>query len=307
MNAMGLTIGQVALAALMDVAYAFAIGSALLERWLALEGQPARVAWHRARASLVAASFALVLADALWLVYEAASMSGLALLPAIGMIPTVIVQTHAGHAWCIAFAGAVLALATALAGRGGRIGEAAFGLAAVMVAVGKASIGHAADAGPWSVAIGIQALHLLATGLWGGVTLAGGLAVLRALDTSTTRGALIRVAGRVSYVAGIALVVVLGTGLFNALRGLGGSLAPLSESGWGHVLTLKGALVLLAVLLGGLNRTAALPRLRRTASTTDAHTFNNVLHLEALVMIAIFVVAAVLAHMPPGYMSMSMH
>ena len=51
----------------------------------------------------------------------------------------------------------------------------------------------------------------------------------------------------------------------------------------------------------------ALPRLRRTASTTDAHTFNNVLHLEALVMIAIFVVAAVLAHMPPGYMSMSMH
>lgn len=304
MNAMGITIGQVALAALMDVAYAFAIGSALLERWLAFEGQLARVAWQRARASLVAASFALVLADALWLVYGAASMSGLALMPAIGAIPAVIGQTQAGHAWCIAFGGAVLALATALASRGGRAGQATFALAAIIVALGKASIGHAADAGPWSAAVGVQALHVLATGLWGGVTLAGGLAVLPALNTSTTRGALIRMAGRVSYVAGMALAVVVATGLFNAQRGLDGSLAPLSESGWGHVLTLKGALVLLAVLLGALNRTSALPRLRRTASTTDAHTFNNVLHLEALVMIGIFVVAAVLAHMPPGYLSM---
>ncbi len=304
MNAMGITIGQVALAALMDVAYAFAIGSALLERWLAFEGQLARVAWQRARASLVAASFALVLADALWLIYGAASMSGLALMPAIGAIPAVIGQTQAGHAWCIAFGGAVLALATALASRGGRAGQATFALAAIIVALGKASIGHAADAGPWSAAVGVQALHVLATGLWGGVTLAGGLAVLPALNTSTTRGALIRMAGRVSYVAGMALAVVVATGLFNAQRGLGGSLAPLSESGWGHVLTLKGALVLLAVLLGALNRTSALPRLRRTASTTDAHTFNNVLHLEALVMIGIFVVAAVLAHMPPGYLSM---
>jgi putative copper resistance protein D len=261
----------------------------------------ARLAWQRARASLVAASFALVLADGLWLVYEAASMSGLALMSAIGAIPTVLERTQVGHAWCIAFGGAVLAFATALASRGGRAGQFAFGLAAVIVAIGKASIGHAADAGPWSAAVAVQALHVLSTGVWGGVTLAGGLSVLPALDASTTRGVLIRVAGRVSYVAGMALVVVLATGVFNAQRGLGGSLTPLSESGWGHVLTLKGALVLLAVLLGALNRSSALPRLRRTASTTDAHTFNNVLHLEALVMVAIFIAAAVLAHMAPGY------
>ena len=303
MNVTGLTIGQVALAALMDIAFALAIGSALLERWLAVEGQVARVACQRARASLIAACLALVLADALWLLYESATMSGLALLPAIGTIPTVLGQTHVGYAWSVAFAGAVLALATALSSRGGRTGQALFGLATVVVALGKASIGHAADAGPWSIAVAVHALHVLAKGLWGGVTLAGGLFVLPALDGSTTRGLLIRIAGRVSYVAGMALAVVLATGVYNALRGLGGSLAPLSESGWGHVLTLKGALVLLAVLLGALNRTSALPRLRRTASTTDAHTFNNVLHLEALVMIGVFIVAAVLAHMAPGYVS----
>lgn len=301
MNVTGLTIGQVGLAALVDIAFALAIGSALLERWLALEGQPARVAWQRARASLVAACFALVLADVLWLLYASASMSGLALMPAIGTVPTVLGQTQVGFGWCIAFAGALLALATALASRGGRAGQGVFVVAAVVVAVGKASIGHAADAGPWSAAVAVQALHILATGLWGGIALAGGLFVLPALDSSTARGVLIRIAGRISHAAGMALAVVLATGLYNAVRGLGGSLAPLSESGWGHVLTLKGALVLLAVLLGALNRTSALPRLRRTASTEDAHTFNNVLHLEALVMIGVFIVAAVLAHMAPGY------
>ncbi len=298
----GLSVGQVALAALMNITYAFAIGSTLLERWLAFEGQFARLAWQRARASLVAASFALVLSDVLWLLYQSASMSGLSLVRAIPEIPIVLGQTQVGHAWCVAFGGAILMLATALASRGGRAGQAVFWLAALVVALGKASIGHAADAGPWSIAVAVQALHVLSTGLWGGVVLAGGLSVLPTLDTSTTRGVLIRIAGRVSYVAALALVVVVATGLFNAQRGLGGSLAPLSGSGWGHVLTLKGALVLLAVLLGALNRTLALPRLRRTASTTDAHTFNNVLHLEALVMIGIFIVAAVLAHMAPGSM-----
>lgn len=300
MNAMGLSIGQVALAALMDIAFAFAIGSALLERWLSFEGQLTRAAWHRAHASLAAATFALALSDALWLVYQSASMSGLGLVMALGAVPTVIGQTHVGQAWCVAFAGAILAMAAALASRGGRGGQATFWVAAVLIAVGKASIGHAADAGPWSIAVAVQALHVLATGAWGGVVLAGGIVVLPALDTSITRGTLIRMAGRVSNVAATALVAVVATGLFNAQRGLGGSLEPLSASTWGHVLTLKGALVLLAVLLGALNRTSALPRLRRTASTTDTHTFNNILHLEALVMIGVFIVAAVLAHSAPG-------
>lgn len=303
MNVSGLAIGQVALAALMDIAYAFALGSALLEHWLALEGQGARPARERARASLVAASFALVLADGLWLLYQSAQMSALPLSSAFGEVPTVLGRTHIGHAWCVAVGGAVLALAATLAGRGGRGASAVFALAAVIVAMGKASMGHAADAGPWSLAVAVQALHLAATGLWGGIALAGGLAVLPVLDSSTTRGVLIRIAGRISYVAAMALAVVIATGLFNAQHGLGGDLAPLSHSGWGHVLTLKGALVLFAVLLGALNRTSALPRLRRTASTTDAYTFKNILHLEALVMVGVFIVAAVLAHMAPGYVA----
>lgn len=305
MNANGLLIGQVALAALTNIAFSFAIGSALIERWLAMDGAlapsaPSHAAWHRARGSLIAAAFALVLADAGWLLYQAASMSGTGLVAAIGVVPTVLGATHVGHAWSIAFGGAALLLITALASSGGRFGQTAFWLAAVVVAVGKASIGHAADAGPWSAAVGIHTLHVLSTGVWGGIVVAGGFAVLPALDASVARGALIRLAARVSTTSLIALGGVVLTGALNAERGLGGSLAPLQASTWGHVLTLKLALVLLAVLLGGLNRTSALPRLRRSASTTDAHTFNNVLHLEALVMIGVFIAAAVLAHSAPG-------
>ena len=49
----GLWIGQVAMAALMNVAFAFAVGSALLGAWLADDAQariaPARPAWLRSQ------------------------------------------------------------------------------------------------------------------------------------------------------------------------------------------------------------------------------------------------------------------
>ncbi|MET5020281.1 CopD family protein, partial [Burkholderia pseudomallei] len=59
------------------------------------------------------------------------------------------------------------------------------------------------------------------------------------------------------------------------------------------------ALLALALVLAALNRFSALPRLRRTASTEDAHTFRKVLHLEALAMIGVFIAAAVLSSTEP--------
>ena len=306
MNASGLLIGQVALTALVHVAFAFAIGSTLFERWLAADGAlartaPSHAAWHRARASLMAAAFALVLAEGGWLLYEAGAMTGAGVAGGLAALPDVVGTTHVGHAWCVAFAGAAWLLMAALLSRGGRFGAGMFWLGALASAAGTAAIGHAADAGMPSLGWAMQAVHVLATAVWGGVVLAGGLVVLPALDTSITRIALIRLADRVSNVSLAAFCVVLISGLVGAQRGLGGSLAALRGTAWGHVLTLKLALVLLAVVLGALNRTSALPRLRRSASTLDAHTFRNVLHLEALVMVAIFVTAAVLGLTPPGH------
>ncbi|WP_345811654.1 CopD family protein [Paraburkholderia sp. PREW-6R] len=301
----GLWFGQVAMAALMNVAFAFAVGSALLGAWLARDAQakvsPARPAWARAQRAMLTATVVLVLADLGWLLYQAASMSGVTLPAAIGVVPTVLTQTHVGRGWAIAFAGALLLLGTAMTSQTGTLRNALLWVAVIVVSVGKASLGHAADAGPASAAIVMQTLHVLVTAVWGGLAMAAGLSVLPALGTSTARGMLIRTATQVSNVSVVAVVLVLISGLFNAVRGSGGSFEAIELSTWGHVLTLKLTLVALALVLGGLNRFSALPRLRRTASTMDAHTFVNVLYLEALAMIGVFVAAAALSHSVPAF------
>lgn len=306
MNGDGLIYGRTALGALTAVAFAVAVGSMLCERWLAAEGglmpnASSHPAWSRSRASLIAAAFALLLADAGWLLYQSAAMGGVGLGAALAVMPDVIGKTHVGHAWSIAFGGAALLLVGALLYRGGQLGQIVLWAAAIVHAAGAGTLGHAADAGLVSLAAGEQLAHSLSTAVWGGVVLAGGFIVLPALDTSTTRTALIRLAEHISRASLIAFCVVLATGIAGALRGLDNDLAALRSSVWGHVLTLKLALVLLALVLAVLNRTSVLPRLRRTASTMDAHTFCNIVHLEAFVMVGVFVVAAALVQCPPPY------
>lgn len=305
MSVDGLWIGQVAMAALMNVAFAFAVGSALLGAWLAKDAQakvsPARPAWLRAQRSMLTATVVLVLADLGWLLYQTASMSAVSLPNAFSMIPTVLARTHVGYAWCVAFVGALVLLLTALSRPTGTLRNAFLWLAVIAIAGGKASLGHAVDGGSMSAAIGVHILHVLATAVWGGLVLASGLAVLPALGTSTARGMLIRTAMQISNVSIVAVLFVLLTGAFNGVRGSGGSLSAIELSTWGHVLMLKLALVALALVLGGLNRFSALPRLRRTASTMDAHTYTNLLYLEALAMLGVFVAAAALSHTAPAF------
>ncbi|CAB3757868.1 CopD family protein [Paraburkholderia humisilvae] len=303
----GLWIGQVAMAALMNIAFAFAVGTALLAAWLAKDAQvkvaPARPAWLRAQRSMQTAAIVLVLADLGWLLYASASMGGVSLPAALGVVPTVLAQTHVGYAWTVAFGGAVLLLLTSLASHTGMLRNALLWLAVIAVAAGKASLGHAADAGAASPAVGLQTLHVLAASVWGGLVLAAGFAVLPALGASVARGVLIRTATQVSNMSLVAVAFVLLTGVFNAVRGSGGSFSAIDQTTWGHVLFLKLALVALALVIGGLNRFSALPRLRRTASTMDAHTFANLIYLEAMVMIGVFAAAAALADSVPGFVA----
>ncbi|SIT39498.1 putative copper export protein [Paraburkholderia piptadeniae] len=303
----GLWIGQVAMAALMNIAFAFAVGSALLGAWLANDAQakiaPARPAWLRAQRSMQAAAIALVLADLGWLLYQAAEMAGVSLPEAFGVVPTMLSQTHVGFGWSVAFGGALVLVLVSFARQTNMLRNALLWLAVIAIAGGKASLGHAADAGLGSAAIGMQTLHVLTTTVWGGLVLAAGFSVLPALGTSIARGVMIRTGTQLSNVSLVAVVFVLLSGVFNAARGSGGSFNAITGSAWGHVLTLKLVLVALALVMGGLNRFGALPRLRRTAATMDAHTFSNVLYLEALAMLGVFAAAAVLSHSVPGYVA----
>ena len=299
-----LWIGQVAMAALVNVAYAFALGSALYGAWLESVGRspvsPAHAAWLRAQRSLRAAAIVLVAALAVWLLYESASISGEPLPDAFGVISTVLTQTHVGLAWSVTFGGAVVLLVTAFRATGA-VRDGVLWLALIATALGHAGLGHAADSGFASAAVGVQALHILSVSTWSGIVMAGGLVVLPALGASTARGILIRTSGQVSNVAVFAVGIVLATGVFNGLRGTGGKLAALTDSAWGHVLLIKLAFVVVVLAMGGYNRLAVMGQLRRTASTAAARRFVNVIHLEAIVMIGVLVLAAVLARSVPGY------
>lgn len=307
MNDDPLWLAQIAFAALGDIAFASTLGAVLMNGWLSKEKafaaiSPARFGWARARR--IGSGGALVLAFAnlvlLWL--QAASMSGVPVMEAGASVWTVLTATHAGTGWAIAFAGSVLLVLATASGApmgAGRLAFAAIG--ALVAAAGKASVGHAADAGAFSVAEVVQTAHLLATGVWGGVVIAGAFAVLPALGTSLARAFLIRIAGKMSTIAVVAVALVIATGVFNALRGLGGAASVLQESVWGHVLIVKAVLVVTALIFGALNRWSALPRLRRTASTVDAHTVTNVMRVEGLLMVGVFVAASVLSHSVPGF------
>ncbi|HEY1611012.1 MAG TPA: CopD family protein, partial [Paraburkholderia sp.] len=224
--------------------------------------------------------------------------SGNRLPNAFSVVPTVLTQTHVGAAWTVTFAASFVLFVCAFFGASVPRDGVAW-LAVIVVAAGRAALGHAADAG--MAAVGVHTLHVLSASVWSGIVMAGGLSVVPALGASTARGVLIRTSSQMSTVALFAVGVVIVAGVFDAIRGTGGSVAALLHSTWGHVLLLKATLVALALGLGALNRWSALPRLRRTASTADARDFANVLYLEALVMIGVLVVAAALAHGAPGY------
>ena len=296
---------QVCFAALADLAFACALGALILDAWLSGEQafapvSPARLGWRRARRAGIGAAIVLVLCNFVSLWLQSAAMSGAPLTEAGASLGLVATGTHAGIGWSVGLAGSVLLLLAAA--QGGALSAARAGLAmlaVLIVAAGKSAVGHAADAGAFSVAESVQALHLLATAAWGGIVIAGAF-VLPVLDTSVARASLIRIVARMSRAAALAVAFVVVTGAFNAWRGMGATPAVLTASTWGHALIVKLALIAAALAFGALNRWSALPRLQRSASTMDAHTVINVMRIEAVMMAGVFVAAAVLSHSVPG-------
>jgi putative copper resistance protein D len=307
MNGDPLWLAQVVIAAFADIAFACTLGAGLLSVWLSKEKaveakSPAHAAWSRARRLGIGGAIALAVADLVLVWLQAASMSGAPLFDAFSAVTAVITGTHAGIGWAIAFGGSVLlviAMLSTTTKGSPRLGL--FVVGAIVAAAGKASIGHAADAGAFSLAEGVQTVHLLATALWGGVVFAGAGSVLAALGTSLARAFLIRTAGKMSTMSVIAVSFVVLSGIYNAWRGLGGSAEALEASAWGQVLVVKAVLVATALLLGAMNRWSVLPRLQRSASTVDARTFTGVMRVEAVLIVAVFVAAAVLSHSVPGF------
>jgi putative copper resistance protein D len=109
-----------------------------------------------------------------------------------------------------------------------------------------------------------------------------------------------------SHLATGALAAVIVTGIYNATQDTAHLTTPLLDVVYGRVLTLKLILVTLAVLLGAYNRMIHLPRLQHTvtgdgqAYRNAQRSFDRLLAVEAVAMVAILIVAGVLGHTSPS-------
>ncbi|MCP3727561.1 CopD family protein [Paraburkholderia sp. CNPSo 3272] len=295
-----LVAGQIALAAVQDVLFATAAGSLACAVLIRHSGMGAPATLRGWQAGLVIA-LALTALAYLWL--QAAVMSGSRLAGAGDAVAAVLTQSHYGIAWSVGFIGALLATLSRIANRRGL---PLFAAGLVLWAAGKAAASHAADAGDFSVREAIHLVHLCATALWAGSVIVASVMPRRAApvaDASAGQRAAFRLG--LSHLATAALLVVLITGLYNVMQDTAQAGVPFFGTAWGRVLSAKLACVAAAVALGGWNRWMILPGLCANAQQDGPvfmaalGRFDAWLTVEALVMLAVLVFAAVLGHTSP--------
>jgi len=295
-----LVIAQIVLAAVQDILFAAAAGA------LACGLMGKRSGWldeQKLRVLRTASSAVLAFAALVYLWLQASIMSGSPLGEAGSAVTAVLAESHFGKAWSVGFAGAVLA---ALSGLRRERGSAFFTVGLVLWVAGKAAASHAADSGDFSPREAIHVVHLFATALWAGSVIVAAVLLkwrLRVEDGSPEQRTAF--CSALSHLATSALVVVLVTGVYNVVQDTAHASAPLLAMTWGRLLTAKLTCVVLAILLGGWNRMVVLPDLHARAERNDMgypavqRRFDTALSGEAIIMLMVLTLAAVLGHTAP--------
>jgi len=158
--------------------------------------------------------------------------------------------------------------------------------------------GHAAAASPRLLALGADAVHLAAAGVW-----LGGLVVLLvALAPHQDPLDAQRALRAFSPVAAAAVVALIATGTYQAWRETR-SLDALAGTAYGRLVIVKAALIALIVVAAALTRRRLLGatlRPRDRQETTPRRTVRTALAVEAGLGVAALVAAAVLVGQPPA-------
>jgi len=289
------------------------VGGAALLLIAGRTDRPTALAWQRriirGSAGLALVAFA---AGLIAIAHQTAVVSGrraAALEPA--SILGVLLETQSGRVWlgrlgALVLVGALLLLVPravsrldwlAVRGEVVVLGALALGLVA--------AAGHAAAVAPdASSAIALDALHLLATGVWVGGLLPLGALLLAA---GRERGADARpyaalTARRFSRVALACLLALAVSGFANALVHVG-SVPALVGTTYGRLLLLKLALLVPILLLGWVNRLAWLPKLSGPATTVGRPAMRSLGRFvggEAALALVLLAVVAVMSVTPPG-------
>jgi putative copper resistance protein D len=289
------------------------VGGAALLLIAGRSDRPTALGWQR---RIVRWSGGLVLvalgAGLVALAYQTAVVSGRS---AAAVEPTslaaVVLETHAGRIWLARQGLLVLVVAFVwlapraisrldwLAGRGEVVLLSALALGLI------ATAGHAAAGTPdASGAMAIDALHLLATGIWiGGLLPLGALLAAAARDDAAdARPYAVLAARRFSRLALACIVILALSGATNAVIQVG-SVPALVGTTYGRLLLLKLALLLPILVVGGLNRRVLIPRLSGDAATVGRPAMRDLgrfVILEAALALVLLVIVATMSVTPPG-------
>lgn len=289
---------SIVVGAIANMSFACAVGACLA---VLLLGNATPPMLQRLQSFAAGWAVTLAVVDTANLLLETALMSGSTPGTAFAELIPVLTQSHFGAAWSTGFVALIIWTGLLVRARqGGRVTWMGAGLfAAAVFAFSKAAASHAADAGDFALPEWIHWVHLCATATWAGLVIASGLRVLPMLRNHANSQILAHFTGRLSVMATLALAAVVMSGAYNAERGLDGLVA-LKHSDWELILDTKLVLVAAAIILGGINRLVYLPRVRSSTPGTAANSFLAILRIEAVTMIGVLIVAAILAHTAPG-------
>ncbi len=276
-----------ALAGLRDVALALTAGALVLAAFVVRGGSPAMErAWLIARVSSVAWA---VLSIA-FILTSYASIRNEALPPDRFLEETwaFLTTIDLGEAYLHMAAAAVAA--SVIAALGTSAGVALVGLIPVLWAIGwQAVTGHAAGASDHHLALGAMFIHLIGSALWLGVI--GALLLMRGPLGGDAKHAVAR-GSRIAIWAAWLLVY---SGVINAYIRLG-SLSDLFTTTYGLLLTLKLALMALAVGLAAWHRRVNLPRL---SEAQVQQRFWRVMAVDVGALVAVVLIAGLLSGTAP--------
>lgn len=292
---------QVASALLLNVGFAWLVGSWFARRWMRASGVDRDHFEPKLRKLDLWASGLGATSSVLALLVATAVMGGVGLREACPMFWMMVSSTDYGHAGTIT----VLAISTVffirLVGSTRWAVDAVALLALALFAVTRASMGHAGEEGLWTLTLAAEAIHLSAIGVWTGAVF---VSAWYALHTSAIGSLGARTTDRyldlMSRAAMAAVIAIVITGVYSGWHRVG---APeyLAHTTYGITLLIKVGLVLAAIALGGYNKYFGLPAASR--SIAGLWLARTVLKVESVVLFAVLLAAAFLtAQQPPAAM-----
>jgi putative copper resistance protein D len=272
----------------------------------------------------------MIFSSSVNLILRAAEMSGHPLSTVNLVLGTVIFHTHLGHAWLVRI-GALfllfLALVVTRRSRDSRAFTVIMLAIALVILMTESASGHASDKGDFSIPEIMDYIHFLAASAWGGGLLALSLVMLPLLSRPDAQIAelIADLASGFSRIAGIAVGIIAITALYNTWLYVG-SFEALWRSPYGWTVFAKGVLFSLLLPLGAFNRYVSVPLLleegadysagrgmipriagrfiSRHFSGHDRYAitlrFKRLVRVEALLIIAALLCAALLRHEVPA-------